>query len=83
MAISFKPLRVLLAERDIRKMDFIRALGVSSRTAAKLWRDEHVSLDVIDKICTLLDCEIQDVMRHVKEENRHDQSGRSSAKIHA
>ncbi|WP_339165355.1 helix-turn-helix transcriptional regulator [Siminovitchia sp. FSL W7-1587] len=64
--LTFKPLRVLLAERDIKRMDFIKDVGISSGTAAKLWKDEYVSLEVIDRICEALDCEVHEVVERKK-----------------
>lgn len=70
--ITFKPLRVMLAERNIKRMDFIRDVGISSGTAAKMWKDEYVALEVIDRICEAMDCEVQDVVQRKKEGSNHD-----------
>lgn len=64
--ITFKPLRLLLVDRDIKRMDFINQVGISSGTAAKLWKDEYVSLEIVDRICEALDCEVHDVLNRVK-----------------
>ena len=39
-------------------------LGCSKSTLAKISKDEYVSLEILDKICTLLNCKIEDVIRH-------------------
>lgn len=64
MAFSFKPLWHLLLERDMKKTEFREALGLSSSTLAKLGKDEHVSMEVLDKICTYFDVQIGQIMEH-------------------
>jgi DNA-binding Xre family transcriptional regulator len=67
--ISYEPLRILMVKRRLQKMDIVNMLGISPSTARKLWTDEYVSLKVIDQLCEALDCEIQDVVMHVKKRN--------------
>ena len=65
MSISYKPLWHQLIERDMRKIEFRDLVGISNTTLAKLGKNEPVSLEIIDKICTKLDCGIQDVVEIV------------------
>lgn len=67
MGISYKPLWHLLIEREIKKMEFKEMIGISNGTLARLGKNEPVSLDVLEKICITLDCEIQDVIAVTKE----------------
>lgn len=67
MGISYKPLWHLLIEREIKKMEFKEMIGISNGTLARLGKNEPVSLDVLEKICITLDCEIQDVVVVTKE----------------
>jgi len=39
-------------------------MGISSSTLAKMGKGENISLDVIDKICELLNCRIEDILEH-------------------
>ena len=57
----------LLIEREIKKMEFKEMIGISNGTLARLGKNEPVSLDVLEKICITLDCEIQDVVVVTKE----------------
>ncbi|MBY9080967.1 helix-turn-helix transcriptional regulator [Paenibacillus sp. HN-1] len=66
--ITYEPLRILLVKRSIKKMDFIAKVGISPTTAAKLWNDGYVSLEVLDRICEAYDVEISDVVRRKKEQ---------------
>lgn len=62
VSISYKPLWHQLIERDMKKLEFRDLVGMSNTTLAKLGKNEPVSLEIIDKICTKLECSIQDVV---------------------
>jgi DNA-binding Xre family transcriptional regulator len=67
MSISYKPLFVLLANKGLQKTDLMKLAGISSGTLARFSKGEPVSLDVIDKLCTALECQPGDIMEYVKE----------------
>ena len=62
MNISYKKLWKLLIDRDMTKMNLREAIGVSTATLAKMSKDESVSMDVLLRICKVLDCNIGDIM---------------------
>jgi len=68
MGFSYKPLWHLLLELDINKTQFREELGLSTATLAKLGKDEYVSMDVLDKICTKYDVGLEKVVVHKKEQ---------------
>ncbi|MGF9907310.1 helix-turn-helix domain-containing protein [Brevibacillus porteri] len=63
MAFSYKPLWKLMIEREIKKGELREFL--SGATVAKMGKDEFVAMDVLDKICTHLNCRIEDIVEHV------------------
>ncbi len=62
MAISYKKLWKLLIDKDMKKKDLQTLSGVSSATITKLGRNENVNTEVLQKICTALQCDISDIM---------------------
>lgn len=60
--ISYKPLWHTLIEKDIKKMELVKLVGMSSSTLAKLNNDNYVALEVVDRICQVLDCRIEQVV---------------------
>lgn len=66
MPFSYKPLWKLLVEHELTKTEFREKLGLSTATLAKLGKDEYVSLEVIDKICTHFGVQPQEIMEHKK-----------------
>ena len=69
MAISYNRLWKLLIDRKMKKKDLVEAAGVSWSTIVKMGRDEHVSTDILVKICAALGCEVDEVMEIVRKEN--------------
>lgn len=65
--ISYNPLWKTLIDKNMRKMDLVKLIGISNGTLAKLGKNESVSLSIIDKICTALDCDISDVVEIKKD----------------
>lgn len=65
--ISYKPLQKLLIDRDLKKQELLKMTGISSATMAKLNTNEYVSLEVIDKICSALNCQPGDLLEHIPE----------------
>lgn len=61
---SYKPLLKLMIEKEINKTQLTQMLGSSKTTVAKISKNEYVSMEVLDKICTLLNCRIEDVIEH-------------------
>ena len=50
------------------KKDLTEKLGISSATIAKMGKGESVSMDVLQKICDYMDCNIGDIMSFEKTE---------------
>lgn len=62
MAVSYKRLFKLMIDKKMRKKDLCELAGVITSTMSKMGRDEIVSLEVIDRICQKLNCNIEDVL---------------------
>ena len=62
MFISYDKLWETLRERQIKKCDFAEAVGISSRTLAKLSKNESVTTDTLLRICEVLHCRVEDVL---------------------
>lgn len=62
MAVSYKRLFKLMIDKKMRKKDLCELAGVSTSTMSKMGRDEIVSLEVIDRICQKLNCNIEEVL---------------------
>ena len=65
VAFNYKPLWKQLIDRDMTKKQLMEAAGISKSTMDKMGRGEQVSMDILDRICTLFDCRIEDVIEHI------------------
>lgn len=66
MAISYNGLWKIMIDKKLQKKDLIETLNISSSTIAKMGKGEAVSINVLERICEYLDCNIGDVMSFVK-----------------
>ena len=63
MAASYKKLFKLLIDRDMKKKELAEKAGISIATITKMGRDGAVvSSDVLVKICSALDCTVDEIM---------------------
>ena len=62
MAFSYKPLWKLLIDRDMTKKQLMQATGISKSTMDKMARGEQVSMDIIDRICSYFDCNVDSII---------------------
>lgn len=62
MAISYKKLWKLLIDKDLKKKDLSALAGISSASVTKLGKNENVNTEILEKICTALNCDISDIM---------------------
>jgi len=67
MGNSYRPLFVLLANRGLQKTDLMKMAGISSGTLARFAKGEVVSMEVLNKVCAALDCQIGDIVEYVKD----------------
>lgn len=67
MKVSYKKLFKLLIDKELKKTEFARMVGIGQNTLAKLSKNEHVSMEVLLKICEGLDCKLEDIVEFVKE----------------
>ena len=65
MAVSYKKLWKILIDKDMKKKDLCAKAGVSSSSITKMGKNGHVTTEVLLKICTALDCQIEDIMEIV------------------
>lgn len=69
MSVSYKKLWKLLIDNDMKKKDLCALAGVSHASIAKLGKGENVTTDVLLRICSVLNCDIGDIMEIVEDLN--------------
>lgn len=69
MAVSYKKLWKLLIDKDMKKKDLCAKAGISSASITKMGRGGHVTTEILLKICTALDCGVEDIVEIMPGEN--------------
>ena len=62
MPVDYKKLWIMLIEKGITKPQLREMAELSPATLTKLNKNEYVSLDVLTRICKVLECNIGDVV---------------------
>ena len=65
MAISYNRLWKRLIDHDLSKTDMMHCANISTNVLARLGKGAPVSMESMEKICKVLDCNIGDVMEFV------------------
>ena len=65
MAVCYTKLWKLLIDKNMTKTQLCNAAKVSTNAMAKLGRNEDVRVDVLVKICSTLNCTMDDIMELV------------------
>ncbi|MEG0835363.1 MAG: helix-turn-helix transcriptional regulator [Christensenellaceae bacterium] len=67
MAVSYKKLWKLLIDKDMKKSDLEKKAHISHYSLGLLSKGENVSTDVLNKICDLLGCSVDDIIEFISE----------------
>lgn len=62
MKISYKKLWKLLIDKNMKKKDLCEKAGISNASITKMGKNGHMSTEILEKICTALNCDIADIM---------------------
>ena len=70
--ISYKKLWKLLIDKDLNKKTLSQRANISQSTLTKMSKGESVNIEMLARICNALDCEFQDVIELVSDDNNDD-----------
>ncbi len=68
MAVCYNKLWKILIDRGMRKTELIRVAKISTNAMAKLGKNEDVRVEVLVKICGVLNCTIDDILEIIPEQ---------------
>ena len=68
MIVCYNKLWKRLIDKNMNKTDLRLATGITTTALAKLGRNEHISTEVLAKICKVLECKIEDIMELVEDQ---------------
>ena len=62
MQANYQKLWIKLKETNMKKIDLLTAAGISKNILAKMSKGEYVSMDSLQKICRVFDCDVGDIV---------------------
>lgn len=62
MQVNYDKLWKLMIDKKINKTQLSEKSGITTNAMAKLGRNESVQVEILAKICNVLDCNIEDIM---------------------
>ena len=62
MPVSYDKLWKLLIDKKMNRTELKEAAGISFNVLAKMGKSEFISMESLCKICTVMECDIGDVM---------------------
>ena len=68
MSVSYKRLWKLLIDKDMKKVELESSAGISHYAINKLNHNKNVNVDVLAKICTALNCTMDEIMEILPDE---------------
>ena len=73
MPVNYNRLWKLLIDRNMKKKELVALSKVSPASVTKLGRNENVNVEILEKICIALECDIADIMEiTIKESGEED-----------
>ena len=69
MVVFYNGLWKILIDKKLQRKDLTEHLKISSTTIAKMGKVGKVSMDVLERICRYLDCDLGDIASFEIEEN--------------
>lgn len=66
MMISYKPFYDTLFRKNMTEYQLIHIHGISANTLYRMKQGEPITTKTLDKLCFILDCEVEDILYHDK-----------------
>ena len=65
MAVNYNKLWKMMIDKKMSKTELTILAGISTNAMAKLGKNEDVRVNILEKLCTSLDCKLDDIVEFV------------------
>ena len=72
MAWSYERLWILLIKKKMKKIDLLRVSKINANALSRMGKDLPVTMDNLGKICKALNCELEDIVQYIPDEESED-----------
>lgn len=69
MSVCYNKLWKILIDKRMKKIELMQAANIGTTTLSKLSKDQQVSMEVLVKICKVLNCNIGDIVDVVNDDD--------------
>lgn len=66
--IVFDPLWETMKRKNISQYSLIKIYGVSTGTLDSLRKNRSITLNTLNDLCAILECEVSDIIRYIPDE---------------
>lgn len=64
--ISYKPFWETLKRKGITQYQLINKYHISAGQLSRMRSNSYISTHTVDTLCTILDCQVEDIMKYIK-----------------
>lgn len=68
MPFSYKKLWKISIDKDLNKTQLRDKAKITNASLSRLSKNQNVSMDILERICKSLECDISDIVEYVNEE---------------
>ena len=72
MAVTYKKLFHLLIDKGMSNAELMEQTGFSANVITRLKRNNYISLDSIEKMCSVLNCGVDDILEFIPANTEED-----------
>ena len=72
MAVSYNRLWKLLIDKKMSQAEMRKAADIAPNTLTRMRKNEEVTLTVLSRICSVLDCDFGYIVEYINEEEKND-----------
>ncbi|SFQ64139.1 DNA-binding transcriptional regulator, XRE family [Streptococcus equinus] len=67
MPFSYNRLWKLTIDKGINKTQLRDLAGITNQTLSRLSKNQNVSMEILDRICQCLECDVKDVIERIED----------------
>lgn len=72
MAVSYKKLWILLAEKEMSRSELRKKAEIAPNTMTKLSKNEFVAMPILDKLCKTLETDYGNIMQYIPTNDKNE-----------
>ena len=77
MRVSYNRFFKLLIDKRMKKMEVCKKAGISTTSIGKMAKDQNLTVDILVRICSALDCKLDDIIELIPEDDDKAESAKS------